>query len=512
MATKMKVLATDSVSVEGISCLNSCAQVDVKNKLTPEELIACIGEYEGLIVRSTSQVTPEVIAAGKKLIVIGRAGVGIDNINVEAATQRGIVVVNAPTGNTISACEQTFALMLALARQLPQAYNSFRGGKWERSKFVGTELRQKTLGVIGLGNIGSEVARRARAFEMRAIGFDPFLSKERAAQLQVEIVTLEQLVKESDFITFHIPLNSSTKGIIGEKEIAMMKPTARIINCARGGLIDEELLAKAVAEKKIAGAAVDVFVKEPPPTDNPLLKQDNIIVTPHLGASTAEAQVTAARDVAEQMVDVLSGRSARYAVNAPSVPAETLAVLGPFMQAATAAGKLLSQLSKGQIKSIRIRYEGEIANFDTNVLKATVLGGLLESISEERVNIVNANMVAAHRGITVVEEKNAACQNYASLLTLIATTNEGSVEVAATMLRDEAHIVRVNDYWIDIVPTGGVPPLQRPQRPPGYHRCRRQCHRQYQHQHQLHACGTPEAAGTGHHDSGAGRTSAGRCA
>ncbi len=450
----MKVLIADSVSEEGIECLRSCAQVDVKTGMKPEELIKIIGDYEALIVRSQTQVTDKIIEAGKKLMVIGRAGVGIDNINVEAATQRGIIVVNAPTGNTISAAEHTIALMLSLARHIPQAYISLKGGKWDRNKFTGTEVRGKMLGIIGLGNIGAEVARRARGMEMKVLGFDPFVSADRANQLQVNMVPFEQLLKQSDFITLHIPLNAQTKGLIGEKEIAMMKPTARIINCARGGIIDEELLARVVAEKKIGGAAVDVFTKEPM-TESPLFKVDGIIVTPHLGASTEEAQVTAARDVAEQIVDVLNGKPARYAVNIAFVAAETYAILAPFMKTAQVTGRFLSQLTEGQVKSIRIRYEGEIANYDTAILKASVLGGMLEAISEERVNLVNANVVATRRGMAVVEEKIPTCDNYTALLTLIATTSGGTTTVAATVMRGEPHIVRVNDYWIDVVPTGG---------------------------------------------------------
>jgi D-3-phosphoglycerate dehydrogenase / 2-oxoglutarate reductase len=450
----MKVLALDSVSKEGITVLSSCSQVDHKSGLKPEELIGIIGEYEAVIVRSQTQITDKVIEGGKKLMIIGRAGVGIDNINVEAATQRGIIVVNSPTGNTVSAAEHTIGLMMSLARHIPQANASLKSGKWDRNKFTGIEVRGKTLGVIGLGNIGAEVARRAKGMEMQVLGFDPFVSAERAAQIQVTMVPFEQLLKESDFISLHIPMNAQTKGLIGEKEIGMIKPTARIINCARGGIIDEELLAKSVAEKKIAGAAVDVFTKEPM-TDSPLFKVDAIIVTPHLGASTEDAQVTAARDVAEQIADVFSGRPARYAVNIPFVPAATFAVLGPYMSAARASGKLLSQLTEGQIQSIRVRYDGEIANYDTAILKTSVLGGLLETMSEDRVNLVNANVIAARRGISVTEEKNTSCENYTSLITLTATTTSGATTVAATILRAEPHIVRVNDYWIDIVPTGG---------------------------------------------------------
>jgi len=449
----MKVLIADPVSEEGIDILRPHAQVDVKTGLGPEELISIISDYEALVVRSQTQVTARIIGAGKKLQVIGRAGVGIDNIDVDKATQQGIVVVNAPTGNTISAAEHTIALMLALARHIPQANAVLKSGVWRRSDFMGTEVRGKALGIIGLGNVGSEVARRARGLEMKLLGYDPFISADQARKLEVELIPLEQLLRESDFITLHIPRTEATKGLIGAKELALVKPTARIINCARGGLINEKALAKAVKEGHIAGAAIDVFAKEPT-TESALFESDNIIVTPHLGASTTEAQAMAARDVALQIVDVLNGRPARYSVNAPFIPAETLSVLAPFMQVASVTGKLVSQLAEGQLNAIQIKYEGDISNYDTNALKAAALGGLLEEVSEERINLVNANIIAAKRGLAVVEQKEATCKNYASLITVEATTSSGATTVAGTAMRGEPHIVRVNNYWIDIVPTG----------------------------------------------------------
>lgn len=447
----MKILVADPVDEEGMGILRSCAQVDIKTALKPDELIAIIGDYEALLVRSQTQVTAAVIAAGKKLQVIGRAGVGVDNIDVEEATRRGIVVVNAPTGNTISAAEHTIALMLSLARHIPQANASLKSGVWRRNDFVGTEVRNKTLGIIGLGNVGSEVARRARGLEMKLIAYDPFISADYARNLQVEFVPLKQLLSESDFITLHIPLIESTQGLIGAKELALVKPTVRILNVARGGLIDEAALVKALQEKRIAGAAIDVFVKEPT-TQSILFGENNIIVTPHLGASTAEAQVTVARDVAEQIVAVFKGEAARYAVNSLFISPETLAVLAPFIKAANILGKLVRQLVEGQMSSIQIKYDGEIANYDTNALKVAVLGGVLEGTSEERINQVNANLVAARRGLTVVEQKGTACENYASLITVEVTTSRGVTTAAATVMRGETHIVRVNNYWIDIVP------------------------------------------------------------
>lgn len=449
----MKVLITESVGEEGIEILRPYTEVDIRLGLKPEELIALIGDYEALMVRSQTQVSAEVIAAGRKLQVIARAGVGVDNIDVEEATRQGIVVVNAPTGNTISAAEHTIALMLALARHIPQANTVLKSGVWRRGDFIGTEVRNKTLGVIGLGNVGSEVARRAHGLEMKVIAYDPFISMDYARNLQVELVTLTRLLQEADFITFHVPLTPTTRGMIGDKELALVKPTVRIINTARGGLIDEEVLVRAIREKGVAGAAVDVFEVEPV-TKSILFTEDNIIVTPHLGASTSEAQVMVAKDVAEQIVAIFQKRPARYAVNAPFIPAEVLTLLAPFLRAATTAGELVRQLAEGQMSAIKIKYEGEISNYDTSLLKAAILGGLLEGISEERVNVVNANIVATRRGLTVVEQKEAICANYGTLITIEAVTNIDVTTVAATVMRSETHIVRVNDYWVDIVPTG----------------------------------------------------------
>lgn len=450
----MKVLIADPISDAGIDILRSHAQVDVKVGLKPEEIIPIIGDYEALIVRSQTQVTAKIIEAGKKLQVIARAGVGIDNINVDEATRRGIVVVNAPTGNTISAAEHTIALMLSLARHIPQANALLKSGKWRRNEFMGTEVRDKTLGIIGLGNVGSEVARRAQGLGMKVIAYDPFISVDHARNLQVELIPLEQLLKESDFITLHIPLTSSTKELLGAKGLALVKPTVRIINCARGGLIDEKELVKALKEKRVAGAAIDVFSTEPA-TESELFECDNTIVTPHLGASTTEAQATAAIDVAKQIIDIFEGRPARYAVNAPFISAETLSALAPFIEVALTLGRLVSQLVEGQMNAIKIKYEGDISNCDTNILKAATLGGLLESISEERVNLVNANVVAARRGLSVVEQKEATCENYASLITVEVTTSAGATTVVGTVLYGKSHVVRVDNYWIDIVPTGG---------------------------------------------------------
>ncbi len=450
----MKVLVADSVDKEGIDILRTATEVDVKTGLKEDELVAIIGDYDALVVRSQTQVTAKVIQAGKKLQVIGRAGVGIDNINVEEATRHGIVVVNAPTGNTTAAAEHAIALMLALARHIPQANMVLKSGAWRRNDFIGTEVRNKTLGIVGLGNVGSEVARRARGLDMKVLAYDPFVSVEYARNLQVELVTLQRILEEADFITLHIPLTKTTKSMIGAKELAMAKSNVRIINTARGGLIDEEALVKAIKDGKVAGAAIDVFTTEPI-TSSILFEDDRIIVTPHLGASTTEAQALVAKDVAEQIIAISKGQLAKYAVNSPQISAEILSVLTPYIKASRDTGKLASQLTSGQMSSIQIKYEGEVSDYDTTALKASVLGGLLEEISEERINLVNANLIASKRGLNIVEQKESICENYGSLITLTVTTSTETTTVAATVIRGDTHIVQVNNYWIDIVPTGG---------------------------------------------------------
>ncbi len=312
----MQILVADPIAEEGLEILRNYAQVDIKPKLKTEELKAIICNYDALIVRSQTQVPAEIIEAGRGLKVIGRAGVGVDNIDVAAATKKGIVVVNAPTANTVSAAEHTIALMLALSRNIPKANSQLKSGRWQRKELVGTELRNKTLGIIGLGKVGSEVAKRARAFEMCVIAHDPFVSTNYARKLKVDLVPLGQLLEQSDFITLHVPLTASTKNLISAEALAKMKPTSRIINCARGGLVDEEPLVKAIEDGKIAGAAFDVFSTEPV-TDSSRFKSDKIVLTPHLGASTIEAQANVAKDIAEQVLTVLRGEHPRYAVNAP---------------------------------------------------------------------------------------------------------------------------------------------------------------------------------------------------
>jgi len=446
----MKVLIADRIAKEGIEFLRQHADVTVEPGLKPENLKAKIGDYDALIVRSQTKVRAEIIECGKKLKVIGRAGVGTDNIDVDAATRKGIVVVNAPTSNTVSAAEHTIALMLALARHVPEANDQLKSGRWKREKLIGTELRDKTLGIIGLGNVGSEVAKRAQAFEMHVIAHDPFISADFARNIKVDLVPLDQLLAEADFLSLHVPLTATTRELIGAEELAKVKPTARIINCARGGLVDEKAVVKAVEGGRLAGAAFDVFRTEPL-TNSALFKNERIIVTPHLGASTTEAEAKAAKDIAEQVLTVLQGRFSRYAVNAPNIPPE----LAPFINAASTIGSLASQLMEGQISSIHIKYSGEVTNYDCNPIKTATISGLLQQATEERINLVNVGFIATQRGLKISEEKQAICQNYSNLLTLELDTNVRTTTISGTVRDNETHIVQVDDFWMDIVPTGG---------------------------------------------------------
>jgi D-3-phosphoglycerate dehydrogenase len=450
-----KVLVSDPIAQDGIDALADHAQVEVRLGLPQEELIAAIGEYDALVVRSETKVTAAVIEAGKRLQVIGRAGVGVDNIDLQAATRCGVIVVNAPLGNTISAAEHAIGLMLALARHIPAANVSLREGRWERKRFMGVEVRGKTLGLIGLGQVGSEVARRARGLEMHVLGYDPFVSEDRAQVIGVEMVSLGDLLKRSDFISLHTTLTADTRHLIGEEQLKLVKPSVRIINTARGPLIDEEALCRAIDEERVAGAAIDVFAKEPPPPDNVLLKNDRILVTPHLGASTAEAQERVAIDVAEQIIAILEGQPARYAVNAPLIPAETMSVIAPYLDVAAKTASLATQLCEGQLGKIELEYLGEIANFDVTPLKTAIIRGLLAPISEENVTIVNANLVAEHRGLRITERKGPYEGIYANLITIRLATTAGTTTVAGTMAHDGPHVVLLNDFWVDIPPGDG---------------------------------------------------------
>ena len=452
----MKVLVSDKLAEEGLKILKKekAIQVDVKTGLSPEELKKIIRDYEGLIVRSGTKVTKEIIAAGKKLKIIGRAGVGLDNVDVEAASRSGIVVMNAPGGNTISTAEHTMSMILALSRNIPRACLSLREQRWERKRFMGTEIYGKTLGIIGLGRIGAEVAKRAMRFEMKILAFDPYLSLEKVKTLKIESVNLKGLLKRSDYITVHTPLTDETKHLISDKEIALMKKGARIINCARGGIIDERALIKGLKSGEIAGCALDVFEKEPP-YGNPLLKMDNVVATPHLGAATEEAQVNVAVDIAHQMCDGLLGRGMCNAVNAPSVAPEIKEIVQPYVTLAEKIGSLQSQLSSGHITRLKIEYRGDIGNYDTAPITAACVKGMLQPFMGETVNYINASCLAKERGIAIEETKTERVENFANLISVRTKTEKEELTICGTIFaKGDPRIVRINKYRIEAHPAG----------------------------------------------------------
>ena len=449
-----KVLVSDPIDQAGIDILSQVATVDVKTGLPPEQLVQIIPEYDALMIRSGTRVTKEIIEAGTQLKIIGRAGVGVDNVDVPAATRQGIVVVNSPEGNTIAAAEHALAMMLSLSRYIPDANQSVKRGEWDRKSFIGAEVYKKTLGVIGLGKIGSHVANVAKAMGMKLLAYDPFISTERADQLGCRLVEMDLLLQEADYITLHMPKTPETTHLINAEALAKMKPTARIINCARGGIIDEAALAAALKEGKIAGAALDVYEAEPL-GDSPLKSVGKeAILTPHLGASTAEAQVNVAIDVAEQIRDVLLGLPARSAVNIPGLGPDVLEELRPYMQLAETLGKLVGQLAGGRVELLNVRLQGELATNKSQPLVVAALKGLLSEALRERVNYVNANIEAKERGIRVIETRDASVRDYAGSLHLEAKGSLGEHSVTGALLGDgEIRLTNIDDFPINVPPT-----------------------------------------------------------
>jgi D-3-phosphoglycerate dehydrogenase len=451
----MKVLISDNISPKCVEILkNAGLEVDIRVGMKPEELRACIGNYEGLIIRSATKVTSEVIDAATSLKVIGRAGSGLDNVDRTAATKKGIVVMNTPGGNTITTAEHTIALMVSMARQVPQATMSMKAGKWEKKKFMGVELFNKTLGIVGIGNIGSQVAKRMQAFAMNVIAFDPFLNEEKAKAIGVEKVELRELFRRSDFITVHTPLTAETKNLINKETLAIMKPGVRIINCARGGIVSEKDLYDALVEGKVGGAALDVFEKEPP-ENNPLLTLDTVVATPHLGASTKEAQENVAVAVAEQIVDYLINGTIRNAVNFPSIPADQIARLQPYINLAEKLGGFSSQIFEGGVTEITIEYCGDASTVDTAPITIAAIKGFLNPILLETVNFVNAPVIARERGIEVKEIKSTDEGDYQSMIALRLKAKDKVTSVAGTLFsKKDPRIVFIDDFKVEIVPEG----------------------------------------------------------
>ena len=453
----MKVLISDSMSDRCVEIFKSAPglQVDVNTKLKPEELKKVIKDYHALVVRSATKVTAQIIEAADNLKVVGRAGTGVDNIDMQAATKKGIVVMNTPGGNTITTAEHAMSMLMALARKIPQATASMRKGEWEKKKFEGTEVTSKTLGILGVGNIGSVVADRAQGLRMNVIAYDPYLSQEAANRMGVELVSLDELYKKSDFISIHVPLTNETKNLVNKDAFAKMKKGVKIINCARGGIVNEKDLCDAIKAGIVSSAALDVFEKEPTPPDNPLLQMEEVILTPHLGASTAEAQENVAIAIAEQIVDYLIKGTIRNAVNVPSVPAELLANLGPYITLAEKLGIFQGQILKGGIEEVTIEYSGDVVSYDVAPVTIAAIKGLLDQLMDQQVNFVNAPFVAKERGIKVIEIKSSRAIDFASSITIkVKTKEEENLIEGALFGKKEPRIVRIDKFFLDAVPEG----------------------------------------------------------
>ncbi len=455
----MKILISDSMSSKAAEIFENTEglEVDIDTGLSPEELKAKIKDYHGLVIRSATKVTKEILDAAGNLKVIGRAGTGVDNVDTQYASQKGVIVMNTPGGNTVTTAEHAIAMIVALARKIPQATASMKAGKWEKKKFQGTELTGKTLGILGVGNIGSVVASRAQGLKMKVISYDPFISDELAEKLGITLVTLDELFAQSDFLSIHVPLTNDTKNIVNAEAIAKMKAGISLINCARGGIVDEAAVAEAVESGKIAGAAFDVFSSEPPEADNPLLGLDGVILTPHLGASTHEAQENVAVAVADQIADYLTTGTIRNAINVPSVPAELLSSLDPYIKLGEKLGSLQGQILTGGIEEIIIDYSGEVVDLDIAPVTIACIKGVLSKLMDENVNFVNAPYVAKERGIKVTEVKSSRPIDFASSVTITVKTKDSERVVEGAIFgKNDPRIVRIDKFLLDIVPEGYI--------------------------------------------------------
>lgn len=452
----MKVLVSDQLSEVGVKIFQETPgiDVDVNTGLTTEELKAIIGQYDGLVIRSATKVTPDIIKKADRLKVVGRAGIGLDNVDIPAATQRGIVVMNTPEGNTITTAEHTIAMMFALSRNIPQATASLKGGKWEKKKLKGRELFNKTLGLIGAGHIGRIVADRAKGLKMKVIVYDPYIKPDTIEKLDLEPVSFEELLKQSDIITVHTPKTEETTNLINKDTISKMKKGAMVINCARGGIMNEADVCDALKSGHLAGAAFDVFSTEPPGQMN-LLDMPNFICTPHLGASTTEAQDNVAKDVAEQIVAYLLHGTIKNAVNVPGISAELMSVLRPYVTLLEKMGMFQSQLAESAVIAANIEYSGTVTEYDLSPLTTAMLKGLLTPILKDDVNFINAPHVAAERGIKVVESKSKTSRDFSSLVKLTVKTLEGEDIISGTIFgKNLQRIIRINDFYMEAVPEG----------------------------------------------------------
>lgn len=456
----MKVLVSDKLSEKGLEILKGCSEitVDVKTGMSPEELRSVIGDYQALIIRSGTKVTTDILDAAQNLKLIGRAGIGVDNVDMAAASKQGVIVENTPSGNAVTTAEHAIAMMFAVSRKIPQATGSMKAGKWDKKKFVGHELCNKTLGVVGVGNIGKIVANRALGLKMKVIGYDPFLTPEAASEMGIELVDLADLFKRADYITVHVPLNDKTKGIINKDSFAQMKDGVYIINCARGGIVNEVDLLAVLESGKVAGAALDVFEQEPPPEDSSLVKHPNLICTPHLGASTDEAQVNVAIEVAQQVVDYFTHGEIRNAINFPSISGELAKVLKPYLELSEKLGTLQGHLTEGSPREITIEYTGGIGEYPLAPMTTCALKGILEvMLSDVGVNYVNSPVLAKERGIKVVESRVSDAEAFRSLITITVKTSKGSKVVSGTIFgKKNPRIVRIDEFYLEAVPEGNV--------------------------------------------------------
>ncbi len=452
----MKILISDPLAEKGVEVLKKCPgiEVDIILGLSEEGLKKIIKDCQGLIVRSETKVTSDVISQAKEMKIIGRAGAGVDNIDVDAATKRGIIVMNAPGGNTITTAEHATSLMLALSRKIPQANISMREGKWEKNRFLGQEIFQKTLGIIGLGRIGSIVADRALGLKMKVIAYDPYIFPEVASKMGVELVSLEELFSRSDYISLHLPLTPETRNLLNIEAFRKMKKGVKIINCARGGIINERALCEAIKEGIVSGAALDVFEKEPP-GKNPLLQLEEVISTPHLGAATDEAQVNVAILIAQQIVDYFTNGTIRNAVNFPPLSPEIFSQIKPYLSLAESLGNFQAQTGHGSIENVTLEYSGEVVELEVAPITAAALKGLLSPILEEEINFVNAPIIAKERGVKVIESKSSKDEGYTNLVTLKVKRAQKENLVAGTLFsKNDPRIVRVDNFRLEAIPKG----------------------------------------------------------
>ncbi|MCK5436763.1 MAG: phosphoglycerate dehydrogenase [Desulfobulbaceae bacterium] len=453
----MKVLISDNLAPVGVQILKDAGvDVDINTGLAPEELKKIIPEYDGLIIRSATKVTKQIVESAEKLRVVGRAGIGLDNVDIPAASKKGIIVMNAPEGNATTAAEHALAMIMSLTRNIPQATASMKAGKWEKKKFMGREVTGKTLGVFGIGRIGSILADRAKGLRMKVIAHDPYMPSDLVEKKGVEPVALEELCKRSDYISVHVPLTNETKNCISTEFFKNMKSDAMFVDCARGGVVDEEALCEALKSGEIAGAALDVFASEPVTKENqPLLAFDNFICTPHLGASTSEAQESVARVIAEQMADYLLNGTVSNAVNVPSVSADVLMKVSPYVTLAETLGSFQMQISRGGILEVNLEFIGDLSDMVTGPITVAFLKGLFNPILKSEVNYVNAPIIAKERGIKVVESKTSDSDDFTNLLAIRVRTSEGENVVAGTVFgKNEPRLVRVNSFRMEALPSG----------------------------------------------------------